>query len=259
MPSTTLGHSAPHNLGSARSRISDRFDTRAIRAGQDPCSATGATIPPIYQSATFTLDAVGSDKGFDYSRTGNPTRLALERQLAALENARFAAAFGSGMAAVAAACSIVRAGDRVLATDDLYGGTYRFFCDVLARNGIATTFVDMTDLRAVEAALALHDAVRAEIAPRLDYPIAISIGLATGEVVAGHFGSPLRMDYTVIGDAVNLAQGLQNAAPPGGIYVDEETYRLASPTRRPFHRVGARVKGRTDLIAVHALFPDGSL
>ena len=153
MPSTTLGHSAPHNLGSARSRISDRFDTRAIRAGQDPCSATGATIPPIYQSATFTLDAVGSDKGFDYSRTGNPTRLALERQLAALENARFAAAFGSGMAAGAAACSIVRAGDRVLATDDLYGGTYRFFCDVLARNGIATTFVDMTDLRAVEAAL----------------------------------------------------------------------------------------------------------
>jgi adenylate cyclase len=113
--------------------------------------------------------------------------------------------------------------------------------------------------RAVEAALALHDAVRTEIGPRLDYPIAISIGLATGEVVAGHFGSQLRMDYTVIGNAVNLAQGLQNAAPPGGIYLDEETYRLASPTPRRFHRVGARVKGRSDLIAVHAMFPEGAL
>jgi PAS domain S-box-containing protein len=113
--------------------------------------------------------------------------------------------------------------------------------------------------RAVQAALALHDAVRDEIGPRLDYPIAVSIGLASGDVVAGHFGSQLRMDYTVIGDAVNLAQGLQHAAPPGAIYLDEETYRLASPTPRPFHRLGARVKGRADLVAVHALFPEGTL
>jgi PAS domain S-box-containing protein len=110
--------------------------------------------------------------------------------------------------------------------------------------------------RAVEAALALHDAVREEIGPRLAYPIAISIGLATGDVVAGHFGSHLRMDYTVIGDAVNLAQGLQNAAPPGAIYLDEETYRLATPTPRPFHRLGARVKGRRDLVRAHAMLPD---
>jgi cystathionine beta-lyase/cystathionine gamma-synthase len=153
MPSTTLGHSVPHTLRGERSRHSDRFETRAIRAGQDPCAATGSTIPPIYQTATFTLEAVGTDRGFDYSRTGNPTRLALERQLAALENARFAAAFGSGMAAVAAACSTLRAGDHVVATDDLYGGTYRFFCDVLTRHGISTSFVDMTDLAAVDAAL----------------------------------------------------------------------------------------------------------
>ena len=153
MPSTTLGHSVPHALRGERSRHSDRFETRAIRAGQDPCAATGSTIPPIYQTATFTLEAVGTDRGFDYSRTGNPTRLALERQLAALENARFAAAFGSGMAAVAAACSTLRAGDHVVATDDLYGGTYRFFCDVLTRHGISTSFVDMTDLAAVDAAL----------------------------------------------------------------------------------------------------------
>ena len=108
MPSTTLGHSTSVPPRSDRSRISDRFETRAIRAGQDPCPATGATIPPIYQSATFTLDAVGVDRGFDYSRTGNPTRLALERQLAALENARFAAAFGRAwprLRAPAASCA----------------------------------------------------------------------------------------------------------------------------------------------------------
>ena len=151
MPSTTLGHSTPAPR-SERLRLSDRFETRAIRAGQDPCAATGATIPPIYQTATFTLDAVGSDRGFDYSRTGNPTRLALERQLAALENARFAAAFGSGMAAVAAACSTLRSGDHVVATQDCYGGTHRFLCDVLSRNGIATSFVDTTSPAAVAAA-----------------------------------------------------------------------------------------------------------
>jgi adenylate cyclase len=113
--------------------------------------------------------------------------------------------------------------------------------------------------RAVEAALRLHDAVRGELAKRLDYPIAISTGLATGDVVAGHFGSQRRMDYTVIGDAVNLAQGLQSAAPPGGIYLDEETYRLTKPTSRAFHRIGARIKGRRELVTVYAMFPEGPL
>jgi PAS domain S-box-containing protein len=113
--------------------------------------------------------------------------------------------------------------------------------------------------RAVEAALRLHDVVREELRARIDYPIAISTGLATGEVVAGHFGSQRRMDYTVIGDAVNLAQGLQSAAPPGGIYLDEETYRLTTPGERAFHRIGARIKGRKELVTVYAMFPDGTL
>jgi cystathionine beta-lyase/cystathionine gamma-synthase len=153
MPSLTLGHSDPATPATGRYRASDRFETRAIRAGQEPCAATGATIPPIYQTATFTLDSVGVDRGFDYSRTGNPTRLALERQLAALEDGRFAAAFASGMAAVAAACCTLRAGDHVVATGDLYGGTYRYFSEVLSRNGVTVSFVDTTDLRALEAAI----------------------------------------------------------------------------------------------------------
>ena len=97
MPSQTTGHSASRT----RCRPEDGFATRAIRAGQDPCTATGSTIVPIYQTATFTQDAVGETKGYDYSRTGNPTRTALERQLADLEGGKFGVSFGSGMAAIA--------------------------------------------------------------------------------------------------------------------------------------------------------------
>jgi cystathionine gamma-lyase len=153
MPTDPSGHSTPIVATSTRARAGDGFATRAIRAGQDPCPATGSTIPPIYQTATFTQDAVGLDKGFDYSRTGNPTRLALERQLAELEGGKHGVAFGSGMAAVAGACAVLRHGDHVVATNDLYGGTYRFFADVLSRWGIETTFADTTDVHAVRAAL----------------------------------------------------------------------------------------------------------
>ncbi len=129
------------------------FATRAIRTGQDPCSATGSTIVPIYQTATFTQESVGVTKGFDYSRTGNPTRVALERQLADLEGGRFGVAFGSGMAAVAGAASLLRAGDHVVACHEIYGGTYRLFSSVLSGYGITTTYVDFTDLAAVRAAI----------------------------------------------------------------------------------------------------------
>lgn len=129
-----------------------KFGTRAIHAGQEADPATGATIVPIYQTSTYTQTAVGVHKGFDYSRTANPTRLALETQLAALENARHCCAFGSGMAATAAVMNLLSAGDRVVVCDDLYGGTYRLFSSVLARYGLEFTYVDMTDLDAVRAA-----------------------------------------------------------------------------------------------------------
>lgn len=130
------------------------FATKAIRTGQDPCAATGSTIVPVYQTATFTQEAVGKTKGFDYSRTVNPTRLALERQLADLEGARYASAFGSGMAAVFGAVSLLQQGDNLVAPEDLYGGTYRLFSTVLARYGITTTYVNMCDLDAVRSAIA---------------------------------------------------------------------------------------------------------
>lgn len=111
--------------------------------------------------------------------------------------------------------------------------------------------------RAVAAAICLHETV-VRLGPRLDYPLQISVGLATGDVVAGHFGSKKRMDYTVIGDAVNLASGLQAAAPPGAIYCDEETIASAGHISRPLHRLAARIKGRNELVTAYALFPQVS-
>jgi cystathionine gamma-synthase/cystathionine gamma-lyase len=130
-----------------------RFSTRAIHEGQDADPATGATIVPIYQTSTYTQTAVGEHRGFDYSRTVNPTRTALERQLAALEEARFCSAFGSGMAATSAVLNLLSAGDHVVVGDDLYGGTYRLFSKVYERYGLEFTYVDMRDAAATRAAL----------------------------------------------------------------------------------------------------------
>jgi len=128
------------------------FATRAVWSGRERCRTTGATIAPIYQSVTYTLPHAGAPVEFDYSRTKNPTRNFVERQLAALEDAEFACAFGSGMAAVTAAVSLLSSGDHLLATHDLYGGTHRLFTHVLPRYGITTTFVDTSDVAATWAA-----------------------------------------------------------------------------------------------------------
>jgi len=129
-----------------------KFATKAIHVGQDADPATGATIVPIYQTSTYTQTGVGEHKGFDYSRTINPTRLALERQLASLEGSEYGSAFASGMAATSAVLSLLSSGDHVVVSDDLYGGTYRLFSRVLTRYGLTFTYVDMSDLGAVAAA-----------------------------------------------------------------------------------------------------------
>lgn len=130
-----------------------KFATRAIHVGQEADPATGATIVPVYQTSTYTQDKVGEHKGYDYSRTINPTRVALEKQLASLEGGDFGYAFASGMAATAAILNLLSAGDHAVVTDDLYGGTYRLFTRVLERYGLQFTFVDMSDINAVKAAI----------------------------------------------------------------------------------------------------------
>jgi len=129
------------------------FATRAIHAGQDADPTTGATIVPVYQTSTYTQTAVGDHKGYDYSRTVNPTRVALETQLASLEEAAYGSAFSSGMAATAAVLNLLSAGDHAIVTDDLYGGTYRLFSKVLVRYGMEFSYVDMSDAAAVRSAI----------------------------------------------------------------------------------------------------------
>src|SRR5919201_1575294 len=123
-----------------------RFETQAIHAGQEPDPATGAAVVPIYQTSTFVQEGVARHRGYDYSRTDNPTRRALETCLGALEGAGHCVAFGSGMAAITALAMTLRAGDRVVIPDDVYGGTFRLFDKVTAGLDLEYATVDMSNL-----------------------------------------------------------------------------------------------------------------
>ncbi len=129
------------------------FSTRAIHAGQKPDPATGAVVVPIYQTSTFAQEAVGKHRGYEYARTANPTRSALEQCIAALEGGAHGLAFASGMAAEAAVMQLLKPGDHTVAVDDLYGGTYRLFRRVLEPIGLSFSFVDGSDLTAVERSM----------------------------------------------------------------------------------------------------------
>ncbi|HXD80029.1 MAG TPA: cystathionine gamma-synthase [Candidatus Acidoferrum sp.] len=129
------------------------FATRALHIGQGPDPATGAVVQPIHLATTFAQQGVGKHQGFEYSRSGNPTRSALEECLAGLENARHGLAFASGLAAETTALLLLNPGDHVLYMEDVYGGTYRLFDKVLKRYGLDFTAVDASDLDAVERAI----------------------------------------------------------------------------------------------------------
>jgi len=123
-----------------------KFGTKAIHAGLEPDSATGAIMTPIYQTSTYVQDGIGNHKGFEYSRTGNPTRHALESNLAAIENGKYGACFGSGLAAIDCVIKMLNPGDEVISTNDLYGGSYRIFKTIFEKYGIKFHFVDMLDI-----------------------------------------------------------------------------------------------------------------
>ncbi|MHA2250847.1 MAG: trans-sulfuration enzyme family protein [Candidatus Kariarchaeaceae archaeon] len=120
------------------------FETRAVHAGQEPDEETGAVIPPIHMASTFKQDAIGKHRGFEYSRTNNPTRERLEKQVASLEQAAYGIAFSSGSAATATTQQLLNKGDHVIVGDDVYGGTFRYFDKVMKRFGVEYDFVDLS-------------------------------------------------------------------------------------------------------------------
>ena len=130
-----------------------KFGTKALHAGIQPDPSTGAIMTPIFQTSTYVQDAPGKNKGYEYARTKNPTRSALEANLAALENAKFGRCFASGMSATETVIKMLRPGDHILSSNDLYGGSYRLFTRVFQEFGIKFSFVDMTDLANVESGI----------------------------------------------------------------------------------------------------------
>jgi len=130
-----------------------RFETAAIHVGQEPEEKTGAIVVPIFQTATYAQPAIGQHKGYEYSRTQNPTRKAMEECLAALEGGKYGLGFASGMAAIATSMSLLKKGDHVVSSDDVYGGTYRIFERIFRDWGLDFTFADTSDLANVSAAI----------------------------------------------------------------------------------------------------------
>src|SRR5690348_5265465 len=130
-----------------------RFATDAIHVGQEADPATGAIIVPIYQTSTYVQDELGKNKGYEYARTSNPTRSALERSLARLENGRYSYAFASGMASTNALLSLFKSGDHVVTGHNVYGGTFRLFERVLKNFGFSFSYADTTHLDEVEKAI----------------------------------------------------------------------------------------------------------
>src|SRR6478672_9137288 len=130
-----------------------RFSTVCLHAGQEPDPSTGAIVTPIYQTSTYVQEELGRHKGYEYGRTQNPTRLAVERNLAEIEGGRAGFAFASGMAAIGAIATLLRSGDHVIVSENVYGGTFRLFDKVLSRYQLSFTYVDTSALDRVEDAI----------------------------------------------------------------------------------------------------------
>jgi len=177
-----------------------RFDTVCIHAGQEPDPSTGAIITPIYQTSTYVQDGLGRHKGYEYARTQNPTRSALEANVAGLEGGRAAFAFASGMAAIDALTTLLEAGDHVVVTDNTYGGTFRLFERVLTRYGLSFTYVDTSDAGAV--ALAVTPATRMVFLETPTNPVMRLADIAAVAAITAPRGIRLVVDNTFASPAL---------------------------------------------------------
>jgi cystathionine beta-lyase/cystathionine gamma-synthase len=171
-----------------------RFSTICIHAGQEPDPTTGAIITPIYQTSTYVQDEVGRHKGYEYARTQNPTRSALEANLAAIEGGKAGFCFASGMAATSAVMTLLKSGDHVVATADMYGGTYRLFEQVLRKYQLDFTYVNTSRLSELERAI--RPATRLIFLETPTNPMLAVTDLASACTIAHGHGIPVAVDNT---------------------------------------------------------------
>src|SRR5947207_9404672 len=177
-----------------------RFSTICLHAGQEPDPVTGAIIVPIYQTSTYVQEALGQHKGYEYARTQNPTRMALERNVAAMEGGAEGFAFASGMAAIGAIMTLLKAGDHVVVSDNTYGGTFRLFDKVLKKFSLSFSYVDTADLAATEAAFT--PATRMLFVETPTNPIMRITDLAAAAVLARRHNARLVVDNTFASPAI---------------------------------------------------------
>jgi cystathionine gamma-lyase/cystathionine beta-lyase/cystathionine gamma-lyase/homocysteine desulfhydrase len=177
-----------------------RFDTICLHAGQEPDPTTGAIITPIYQTSTYVQEAIGKHKGFEYARTQNPTRFALEANIAAMEGGARGFAFASGMAAIDAVASLLTTGDHIVCSDNVYGGTFRLFEQVLTRSGLTTTYVDTGDLEQTE--LAFTPATRLLFIETPSNPVMRLTDLRAAADLAHRHGVRMVVDNTFASPAI---------------------------------------------------------
>ena len=177
-----------------------RFPTICIHAGQTPDPGTGAIITPIFQTSTYVQDSLGHHKGYEYARTQNPTRAALEHNIAAIEGGLAAFAFASGMAAIDAITTLLASGDHVVVTDNTYGGTFRLFDKVLRKYGLEFTYVDTSDLALVEQAI--RPATKMIFVETPTNPVMRLTDIAGVAALARRHGARLVVDNTFASPAV---------------------------------------------------------
>ncbi|MEA2572801.1 MAG: cystathionine gamma-synthase [Chloroflexia bacterium] len=170
------------------------FETRAIHAGQDPDPTTGAVIVPIYQTSTYVQEGVGEHKGYEYSRTGNPTRTALEKCIASLEDGKHGLAFASGMGAETTIMYLFSPGDHVLVSNDVYGGTYRLFDKILQAYGLQFSYIDMTEPESVRRHM--RDNTKAVWIETPSNPLMKLIDLTAVSAIAKERGAKTIVDNT---------------------------------------------------------------
>jgi cystathionine beta-lyase/cystathionine gamma-synthase len=175
-------------------RPNARFSTICLHAGQEPDPSTGAIVTPIYQTSTYVQEGLGRNKGYEYARTQNPTRAALEGNVAAMESGKAAFAFASGMAAIAAVASMLESGEHVIVSDNVYGGTFRLFDKVLSRYRLSFSYVDTADLEAVDRAFTA--ATRLLFVETPSNPIMRITDLAAAASLAHRRGARLVVDNT---------------------------------------------------------------